>query len=146
MFSRANILQLLNTKTKILCKLFEQQNIREFLWLDKYIQTSFVFVLRHYRDLKQKVIFGNDYDFWAWFFSAGFLPARYILALLGSIGMAIIYGLKVNLSVAMVAMLNHTIISQTSHEALNGTSSSTSSGEESCQRDDSHDALEVEKS
>uniref|UniRef100_A0A1B0BDS9 Major facilitator superfamily (MFS) profile domain-containing protein n=1 Tax=Glossina palpalis gambiensis TaxID=67801 RepID=A0A1B0BDS9_9MUSC len=38
------------------------------------------------------------------------LPARYVLAVLGSIGMAIIYGLKVNLSVAMVAMLNHTAI------------------------------------
>ncbi|XP_011207827.1 sialin [Bactrocera dorsalis] len=37
-------------------------------------------------------------------------PARYILAVLGSCGMAIIYGLKVNLSVAMVAMLNHTAI------------------------------------
>lgn len=38
------------------------------------------------------------------------MPARYILAILGSVGMAIIYGLKVNLSVAMVAMLNHTAI------------------------------------
>ncbi|KAG6464276.1 hypothetical protein O3G_MSEX014403 [Manduca sexta] len=37
-----------------------------------------------------------------------FVPARYILAVLGSIGMAIVYGLKVNLSVAMVGMLNHT--------------------------------------
>ena len=33
--------------------------------------------------------------------------------------MAIIYGLKVNLSVAMVAMLNHTAIA---HEAGHGTS------------------------
>ncbi|EDW77776.1 uncharacterized protein Dwil_GK24669 [Drosophila willistoni] len=38
------------------------------------------------------------------------VPARYVLALLGSIGMAIVYGLKVNLSVAMVAMVNHTAI------------------------------------
>lgn len=38
------------------------------------------------------------------------IPARYILAILGSIGMAIVYGLKVNLSVAMVGMLNHTAI------------------------------------
>lgn len=38
------------------------------------------------------------------------MPARYILAILGSIAMAIVYGLKVNLSVAMVAMLNHTDI------------------------------------
>lgn len=42
------------------------------------------------------------------------LPARYVMAILGSIGMAIIYGLKVNLSVAMVAMLNHTGISHIS--------------------------------
>ncbi|XP_059057794.1 sialin [Achroia grisella] len=39
-----------------------------------------------------------------------FVPARYILAILGSIGMAIVYGLKVNLSVAMVGMLNNTAI------------------------------------
>jgi len=38
------------------------------------------------------------------------VPARYVLAILGSIGMAIVYGLKVNLSVAMVAMLNHDAI------------------------------------
>ncbi|KAH8263506.1 hypothetical protein KR044_010007 [Drosophila immigrans] len=38
------------------------------------------------------------------------VPARYVLAILGSIGMAIVYGLKVNLSVAMVAMVNHTAI------------------------------------
>lgn len=36
------------------------------------------------------------------------LPARYILAVLGCIGMGIIYGLKVNLSVAIVSMVNHT--------------------------------------
>ncbi|CRK86494.1 CLUMA_CG000152, isoform A [Clunio marinus] len=39
-----------------------------------------------------------------------FIPARYIFAVLGSIAMAIIYGLKVNLSVAMVAMVNHTAV------------------------------------
>ncbi|XP_063386948.1 sialin [Cydia fagiglandana] len=38
------------------------------------------------------------------------VPARYILAILGSIAMAIVYGLKVNLSVAMVGMLNYTAI------------------------------------
>ncbi|KPJ15577.1 Sialin [Papilio machaon] len=38
------------------------------------------------------------------------VPARYVLAVLGSIAMAIVYGLKVNLSVAMVGMLNHTSI------------------------------------
>lgn len=43
-------------------------------------------------------------------FVPGVIPSRYILAVLGSIGMAIVYGLKVNLSVAMVGMLNHTAI------------------------------------
>ena len=42
---------------------------------------------------------------------------RYIFAVLGAIGMAIIYGLKVNLSVAIVAMLNHTgIAAAAEHE------------------------------
>lgn len=40
-----------------------------------------------------------------------FLKWRYIFAILGSMGMAIIYGLKVNLSVALVAMVNHSAIS-----------------------------------
>ncbi|CAK1555911.1 unnamed protein product [Leptosia nina] len=44
------------------------------------------------------------------------VPARYILAILGSIGMAIVYGLKVNLSVAMVGMLNHTAIKLAAHD------------------------------
>ena len=38
------------------------------------------------------------------------LCGRYVFAILGSMGMAIIYGLKVNLSVAMVAMVNHTAV------------------------------------
>lgn len=46
------------------------------------------------------------------------LPARYILAILGSLGMAIVYGLKVNLSVAMVAMLNHTALAHTAAKTL----------------------------
>ncbi|XP_026495532.2 sialin isoform X1 [Vanessa tameamea] len=44
------------------------------------------------------------------------VPARYVLAILGSIGMAIVYGLKVNLSVAMVGMLNHTAIEASVHD------------------------------
>ncbi|CAG0917112.1 unnamed protein product, partial [Notodromas monacha] len=40
----------------------------------------------------------------------GAIPMRYVLAVLNAMGMAIIYGLKVNLSVAIVAMLNHTAI------------------------------------
>lgn len=49
------------------------------------------------------------------------VPARYILAALGSIGMAIIYGLKVNLSVALVGMLNHTALAAAgTHETTGG--------------------------
>lgn len=36
------------------------------------------------------------------------ISARYVLAILGSVGMGIIYGLKVNLHVAIVSMVNHT--------------------------------------
>jgi len=39
-----------------------------------------------------------------------FLKLRYLFAVLGSMGMAIIYGLKVNLSVALVAMVNNTAL------------------------------------
>lgn len=45
-----------------------------------------------------------------YFYPSGLLPARYILAILGSVGMAIVYGLKVNLSVAMVIMVNSTAL------------------------------------
>jgi hypothetical protein len=41
-------------------------------------------------------------------FFAGFVKIRYVFALLGFILMAIVYGLKVNLSVAIVGMRNHT--------------------------------------
>lgn len=44
----------------------------------------------------------------------GIIPARYTFAVLGSIGFAIIYGLKVNLSVAIVAMVNHTALASAS--------------------------------
>jgi MFS transporter, ACS family, solute carrier family 17 (sodium-dependent inorganic phosphate cotransporter), other len=45
-----------------------------------------------------------------YFFVIAIIPARYVLSVLGSIAMAIVYGLKVNLSVAMVAMVNHTAV------------------------------------
>lgn len=47
---------------------------------------------------------------------AGYLPARYVLAILGSFAMAITYALKVNLSTAMLGMLNHTAIQALSQE------------------------------
>ena len=36
------------------------------------------------------------------------IPARYVLAIMISIGFAIVYGLRVNLSVAIVQMVNST--------------------------------------
>lgn len=42
------------------------------------------------------------------------------MAVLGSIGMAIIYGLKVNLSVAMVGMLNHTALELAARNSSHG--------------------------
>ncbi|KAL0821560.1 hypothetical protein ABMA28_005012 [Loxostege sticticalis] len=66
-----------------------------------------------------------------------FIPARYVLAVLGSIGMAIVYGLKVNLSVAMVGMLNHTALKLTSHDTDNVTDENTVT-EVECQATDSN--------
>ncbi|XP_012535774.1 putative inorganic phosphate cotransporter isoform X1 [Monomorium pharaonis] len=37
-------------------------------------------------------------------------PFRYLMAIMGSIGLAILYGFKVNASVAIVAMVNHTAV------------------------------------
>lgn len=84
---------------------------------------------------------------------AALVPARYILAILGSIGMAIIYGLKVNLSVAMVAMLNHTAISHhpsstvdTLHHLHNATyplSAVNSNADPECQGSATADTMEV---
>lgn len=65
------------------------------------------------------------------------IPSRYILSVLGSIAMAIIYGLKVNLSVAMVAMVNHTAVAlhggHENHDSSLG--NFTDSGREECQGD-----------
>jgi len=64
------------------------------------------------------------------------IPARYVFSVLGSIAMAIIYGLKVNLSVAMVAMVNHTALHALSE--AHGSSAAldlTSPVREECQAD-----------
>lgn len=69
------------------------------------------------------------------------MPARYILAVLGCISMAIIYGLKVNLSVAMVAMLNHTALA---HESGHGTTPANGTMEEpECVGSDSSEAMQA---
>ncbi|CAH2092714.1 unnamed protein product [Euphydryas editha] len=61
------------------------------------------------------------------------VPARYILGILGSIGMAIVYGLKVNLSVAMVGMLNHTAIKNAVHNVKDEDNLTVSTGELECE-------------
>jgi len=48
------------------------------------------------------------------------LKYRYVFAVLGSMGMAIIYGLKVNLSVAIVAMINQTAVAAGSADGVQG--------------------------
>lgn len=45
----------------------------------------------------------------------GKLPARYILCVLGSIGLGLAYGLKVNFHVAIVSMVNHTAVGGGEH-------------------------------
>lgn len=52
-------------------------------------------------------------------YCTGCLPARYLVAILGSLAMAITYALKVNLSIAMVGMLNHTALAEMQgHDAV----------------------------
>ncbi|XP_030764392.1 sialin-like [Sitophilus oryzae] len=45
----------------------------------------------------------------------GKISTRYLLAILGCIGMGIIYGLKVNFHVAIVSMVNHTAVGGSDH-------------------------------
>ena len=54
------------------------------------------------------------------FAGLGALRWRLVFAVLGCFGMAIIYGLKVNLHVNIVAMLNHTAIAERAAEAEGG--------------------------
>jgi MFS transporter, ACS family, solute carrier family 17 (sodium-dependent inorganic phosphate cotransporter), other len=59
------------------------------------------------------------------------MPARYLFALLGSVGFAIIYGLKVNLSVCIVAMVNNTALAgaHPGHDILDNLTSQMQAGE-----------------
>lgn len=71
--------------------------------------------------------------------------------LIGSIAMSIIYGLKVNLSVAMVAMLNHTAIRESSNLNLNQTTviqvvTQINTGDDACMESSSAGAIEVNHS
>lgn len=57
--------------------------------------------------------------------------------------MAIIYGLKVNLSVAMVAMLNHTALAAESEHLNIGHGNITEDTDPECVGSDSSEAMEV---
>lgn len=58
------------------------------------------------------------------------LPIRYLMAIMGSIGLAIIYGFKVNVSVAIVAMVNHTAVKLSTMQEMESRNTSTISAEE----------------
>lgn len=67
-----------------------------------------------------------------------------LLSTIGSIAMAIIYGLKVNLSVAMVAMLNHTAIrASSSAPIVHKVVTLNVTTDDACQESASAEAVEV---
>lgn len=47
------------------------------------------------------------------------IPMRYVMAAMGSMGLAIVYGFKVNASIAIVAMVNHTAVDKKSNTTKN---------------------------
>ena len=58
------------------------------------------------------------------------IPARYVLSVMGSLGFLIVYALRVNMSVALVAMVNETASSSGPHKRAGSNGSTVSS---SCQ-------------
>lgn len=46
----------------------------------------------------------------------GNILTRYVLCVLGSVGLGIVYGLKTNFHVAIVSMVNHTAIGGAGHD------------------------------
>lgn len=60
------------------------------------------------------------------------------MAIMGSIGLAIIYGFKVNVSVAIVAMVNHTAVklSSTLHQLESNDTNAIINSMEECYHDD----------
>jgi hypothetical protein len=51
--------------------------------------------------------------------TARFMKARYVMAFMGFLGFANVYAMRVNLSVAIVAMVNHTAIPKTNVTDIN---------------------------
>lgn len=73
----------------------------------------------------------------------GMISSRFLLAILLSVGLGIIYGLKVNLHVAIVSMVNHTDLAlkaNSSGENHSHTGSVVSIPEEKCESDDAGNA------
>ncbi|CAG9812687.1 unnamed protein product [Phaedon cochleariae] len=70
------------------------------------------------------------------------VSTRYTLAVLGCVGLGIIYGLKVNLHVAIVSMVNHTAVAAEgggdAHGTVAGGNSSSAGGEGACAADDTN--------
>ena len=58
------------------------------------------------------------------------IPARYVLSVMGSLGFLIVYALRVNMSVALVAMVNETASSSGPHKRAGSNGSTVFS---SCQ-------------
>ncbi|CAG0885884.1 unnamed protein product [Darwinula stevensoni] len=70
----------------------------------------------------------------------GVIPIRYLLAALNSLGHAIVYGLKVNLSVAIVVMVNHTAVTQkTAHVQVHHNATECDAGYDNVTKDTSAD-------
>lgn len=71
------------------------------------------------------------------------ITTRYIIAILGSSGLGIIYGLKVNLHVAIVSMVNHTALEAGGDVGHGAKSSAESCAPESLSNDTSSSHAEV---
>ncbi|XP_072746442.1 putative inorganic phosphate cotransporter [Anoplolepis gracilipes] len=69
-------------------------------------------------------------------------PIRYLMAIMGSIGLAILYGFKVNASVAIVAMVNHTAVKLSTSQNLE-TGNTTTVSADVCQFDDASNVTKI---
>ncbi|KAL6426666.1 hypothetical protein ACFW04_009210 [Cataglyphis niger] len=70
-------------------------------------------------------------------------PIRYLMAIMGSIGLAILYGFKVNASVAIVAMVNHTAVKLSTSHNLETDDNTTTVSADGCQFDDASNVTKI---
>ena len=56
------------------------------------------------------------------------IPIRYVIAVLGHLGIFVAYTMRVNLSVGLVAMVNSTYVQQNSHAKLDPDCARTGGG------------------